>query len=84
MSLEQHLESLFEYPTTYAKCSKYSGSRFAFGSQDSWMINKPGLNNVCPRMLLYYETKTTGANNFGWLKSDEVREKFDKFLREVW
>jgi len=85
MSLEQHLESLFEYPTTYAfKCSKYSGSRFAFDSQDSWMINKLGLNNVCPRMLLYYETKTTGANNFGWLKSDEVREEFDKFLREVW
>jgi hypothetical protein len=84
--LEQHLESLIEYPTAYAfKYSEYTGPRFAFDFQDAWTsINKLGLADACPRMLLHYGSKTVGADAFGWIKSERVQEEFDKFLREVW
>ena len=86
MLLKQRLESLIEYPTAYAfKYSKYGESGFAFNLQDAWVsINKLGLAEVRPRMLLHYETKTVGADAFGWIKSDEVQEEFDRFLHEVW
>ncbi len=84
--LEQHLESLIEYPTDYAfKYSKYTGPRFAFDFQDAWVsIKKLGLADVCPRILLYYETKTIGAEAFGWIKSNEVQEEFNRLLYDVW
>lgn len=84
--LEQHLESLIEYPTAYAfQYSKYAVPRFAFDRQDAWTaIRKLGLDQVCPRMLLFYETKTVGTDSFGWIKSDQVQEDFDEFLRGVW
>jgi hypothetical protein len=84
--LDEHLESLIEYPTAYAfQYSKFAGERFAFDMQDAWTaIQKLGLDEVCPQMLLHNDTRTVGIEAYGWIKSDEVHKEFATFLYNVW
>jgi hypothetical protein len=84
--IDEYMESLIKYPTFDYSTHGYDHERLGFDEQDAYMaIRKLGLLRACPKVFLPYETKTIGLEYFseGWMKNEELYQRFHTFLFEV-